>query len=238
MWTIRNWPYSKSTKPHLVCGKFTFTFWCSFFIELSFFKLFFLRLKDKTRTSEKQVLLQGTELPATNFTAKDPLPSAKPLGNPNPCLQNPLIIEDPPDNTGMAAVRVRQVVHQQVPQELARSLGASVSTRTTTEEDDLTEKSPDNSSSNPDPHPKEKKVSRTTAWRKRNAAKAGVDAHGAASSSKSRKEYGSSGCKICQKPLQSDGHRQYYGHRYCPQDTRSYDQWKLQTKNAMAAKNK
>lgn len=46
-------------------------------------------------------------------------------------------------------------------------------------------------------------VSRVTEWRRRKTA------------GDVRKEYS---CQACGQPVSSPGHRQYYGHRYCPRD--------------------
>ena len=170
-------------------------------------------MKDKNGIDEITILLQGVSLPNPGLTANEDLLAAQ--DRPTVTVQpiDPVVIQEADDLSGMALVRS----HKSTSAQIGNITGATA---------------PGQSSS-----PVQcKEISRTTQWRHNKKA-----AHTDVSqilrvAKKPRKDYGSSGCKTCHEPLLSDGHKQYYGSRYCPKENKPFDQWLLDVKATMAAK--
>ncbi len=181
-------------------------------------------MKDKNRLDENTVLLQGISLPSPALTASEPLLPAQNRD----CLAvqpiDPIVIPEPDDMSGLAAVRNRhQAPSAEVLPQIETTVGGGPTQVANRVQSDIAETS--------------KIIPRTTQWRHNKKAEQSVGhAKGPGVAKKPRKEYGSSGCKICQESLQSNGHKQYYGSQYCPKNNVSFKQWLIDVKAAMAAK--
>ncbi|KAI9562491.1 hypothetical protein GHT06_009928 [Daphnia sinensis] len=149
-----------------------------------------LWLKDRTRYSEIQLLLQGANLctpPILSATALPPSKSLEVLSAAGETPVNPMIFAEPSDCTGLAKVRQHEI---RIPTlgEANSELEAAVTIQ--------------------DESQPPKKISRTTQWRKRAKELKGD----AAQVKKPRKEYS---CTKCHMLMSSDGHTQFKGKRFC-----------------------
>ena len=169
--------------------------------------------KDTVRMEEIRTLLQGFQIPAQPpAKANEPLPAARvrPSSPPNLVIE-PFSFPDPVDTTGQARVRNRTSPLTSAPV-LPSSTSSSLPTAVP---ETLTQV----------------KTSRTTDWRKRKA-----EAEGRAPvNNEARKVYT---CRVCKKPMSSEGHTQFRGKRYCPHAPGQVprEQW-LQERKAEAAAN-
>ena len=162
--------------------------------------------KNSTRVSEIRTLMQGIPSSLPPPCAPDPLPPARELLTSPPPPKNPLRFPEPEDTTGQAKLRrvgpVRHVlavpIAALVPSSTTSEAGTSIATTSMLVQNpflcsDRTEV----------PAPGVRQVPKTTQWRHKQK---GVQ-------SGQRKVYS---CRVCLQPTTTEGHAQYYGHRYCP----------------------
>jgi len=161
--------------------------------------------------------MQGLSLPSPSVCASEPLhpPRLRP-SSPPPPPQQPHPLVEPVDTEGQAKVK---------------STGGDKAVPTSV----------------PTSEPP-RAVSRTTEWRRRKAAAAATalsNSTGPAAPARSastevktevkRKQYS---CRVCGRPMQSEGHTQFRGQRYCPDAPGQVpkEEWLSQKKTEAAAK--
>ena len=195
-----------------------------------------LWFKNKTRREEILTLIQGRPLPGRLTLAKEALPPLRETPSDLQGHADPMLFQEPEDRTGLATLRRKQPVTSQpgpspvsIPPPQVIILpglpGPSAIPQTSS--------SQFASASSPSSLPAEIPIreSRTTLWRRRKkAAESGIPPTQAEPTK--RKAYS---CKVCGKPMTSEGHSQFKGKRYCPHEpgVLPLDQW-LQQRRAEA----
>ena len=212
--------------------------------------------KNQVRRDEITLLMQGLTPPQQPLCANESLPPAKELPtSPGPPPVNPHIIIEPEDRTGTIRSRVRRKSSAPDPSGLntpsaaspvivnplahldpsglmaaLSSFGLVNPTTAASSSDPVNAPGPSglvNPSSTPTVSDSNPPPSRTTVWRQKRDRQEGKI-------SRPRKAYT---CKVCKRPMTSEGHSQFRGQRYCPSAPGQIplDEW-LQKKKDEAAR--
>ena len=174
--------------------------------------------KNSVRRDEIRLLMQGLSPPQPQFTTDtNSLPPAKSLlSGPGPSPLNPHSFPEAEDTTGQARVRKRKDTTGTL---AGSTISPAASTGTNAHDTCMSNLSSLSSAPGPsglssaagpsglslgaDPSGP---TSRTTAWRRKREREQGQRP-------RERKEYS---CRICNRPMTTPGHTQFYGQRYCP----------------------
>ena len=194
-----------------------------------------LWFKNKTRREEILTLIQGRSLPGRLTLAKEALPPLRETPSDLQGDAEPMLFPEPEDRAGLATLKRKQPVTSQ-PATSTVSMppphviilpglpGPSAIPQPSSSQF-TSASSPSSLAAEPVCE------SRTTLWRRRKkAAESGIPPTQAEPTK--RKAYS---CKVCGKPMTSEGHSQFKGKRYCPHEpgVLPLDQW-LQQRRAEA----
>ena len=169
------------------------------------------RLKDKTRSDEIRVLLQGIGIEEPEMCATEPLLPAMQQPTTAPVTVHPVIIAQPIDSTGVASVRIRQPKPStsSQPPVLQRNESSSDELVFQPTNQDALDEIDDPTS------PPSRAIPRSTACARRKRAKLAAEKGIDLPIKKPRQCYT---CSKCSKPISSFGHTQFAGYgRFCPE---------------------
>ena len=200
-------------------------------------------MKDRTRTDEVRILMQGLNISTTEMCAIDPVQPSKDRPSTAPTTFDPVVILQPQDRTGSASVRVRRPAVPPVVPSTSFEPPVLPNSENMDEQYEFQQQT-DNEKDGPLLHrvtpPQQviKTIPRSTASQQRKR-EADAAAKGLVlEAKKPRKEYT---CRKCGKGISSPGHTQYRGYgRFCQEfdgkDSVTPSQWVAEKRELEAQK--